>query len=148
MTLVVDATEVSIGRLSTFVAKKAMKGEEVVVVNAEKAVISGKKESLLKRFSTKYHAVSKTNPRRYGPKRPRNSDRFIRRTIRGMLPWDRRTGREAFEKVMVYVGEPKGEIMKRHNIDISKIKIEKLPVKHYDYYITVEELCKALGGTR
>ncbi len=49
---------------------------------------------------------------------------------------------------MVYIGKPEREIMKKEHIDISKAKLEdnKSFKSHYDYFVTVGELCGYLGG--
>jgi ribosomal protein L13 len=39
--VVVDATGLVVGRMATFVAKRAIMGDEVHIVNAEKAIIVG-----------------------------------------------------------------------------------------------------------
>ena len=40
-TIIVDATNQILGRLSSIVAKKLLEGYKVIIVNAEKAVVSG-----------------------------------------------------------------------------------------------------------
>ena len=42
--IVIDASGHILGRLSTNVAKRILNGEDVIVVNAEKAIIIGPKE--------------------------------------------------------------------------------------------------------
>jgi large subunit ribosomal protein L13 len=39
-----------------------------------------------------------------GPKYPRTADRLVKRMIRGMLPWDRPKGREAFKRLRCFIG--------------------------------------------
>ena len=41
-----------------------------------------------------------------GPNYPKRPDRIFKRSIRGMLPHKESRGREAFENVRVYVGNP------------------------------------------
>jgi len=45
--MIIDATNLIAGRLATFVAKKALLGEEIEIVNSEKAVLTGKKSDLM-----------------------------------------------------------------------------------------------------
>jgi large subunit ribosomal protein L13 len=147
--LIIDADGCTMGRLASYAAKKALEGEEVIIFNSEKAIISGNRESIIADYKRKYEAKSQVNPRRIGPKRPKNPDRFLRRAIRGMLPWDTDRGRSAFKRVMVYIGRPEGEIMKRHHIDLSKAglaDVSKLK-KHYDLFTNVGDVCRYLGGT-
>ena len=40
MVTIIDATDATLGRLSTNAAKRLLKGEEIAVVNSEKAIIS------------------------------------------------------------------------------------------------------------
>ena len=98
-----DGAGMILGRLAVHVAKDALLGEKVNVVNCEKVVISGKK--------TKTFANEKQKRKRKGyplksAKHTRLPDRFVRRAIRGMLPWKQTRGREAFKKVMCYRGVP------------------------------------------
>ena len=41
MVTVIDGDGLLLGRLASMVARRAMSGEEIAIVNAEKAVISG-----------------------------------------------------------------------------------------------------------
>ncbi|MBN2518542.1 MAG: 50S ribosomal protein L13 [Candidatus Altiarchaeota archaeon] len=146
--IIIDASECSLGRLASYAAKEALKGNDVIIFNAEKALISGGRDEIFARRKKQYGAKSQVNPWRYGPKRPKNPDRFLRRVIRGMLPWTTTRGKNAFKKVMVYMGKPENEIRKKHNMEISKAKLADTSSlkRHYDLFVTVGELCKFLGG--
>lgn len=148
--VVIDAEGCTMGRLAAFAAKEALKGSNVVIFNAEKAQISGKEDEIFKDYKKRYDAKSKTNPWRYGPHRPKNPDRFLRRVIRGMLPWTKTTGREAFRRVMVYMGRPENVILKKEGVDLSKAKLvdNKQFKRHHDYFITIGDLCAYLGGRK
>jgi large subunit ribosomal protein L13 len=145
--ILIDAESCSLGRLASYAAKEALNGKHIVIVNAEKALVSGKEKPLFADYKKRYDAKSQTNPLT-GPQRPKNPDRFVRRTIRGMLPWGKPRGKDAFKRVMVYMGKPERELLNKEKIDLSKAKFEDVSKikKHYDYYITVGELCKYLGG--
>ncbi len=145
---IVDAEGCTMGRLAAYAAKEALKGNRIIIINAEKAVISGRKDHIFRDYKKRYDAKSKTNPKRYGPKRPKNPDRFLRRVIRGMLPWDKPGGRKAFRHVLVYMGRPEKEIIRREGIELSKMQlVDNSELKrHYDYFITLGELCAYLGG--
>lgn len=146
--MIVDAEGIVLGRLSSLVAKKALLGESIVVVNAEKALISGKKEDIVARNLRKLEIKNKGNYTD-GPFHQKRADRFVRASIRGMLPNKKSRGSSAFDNIMVYVGVPKDEILKRHGVDVSKEKIVKLKdlSRQVDSYLTVGELCKAIGGS-
>ena len=100
---VIDGSEHIMGRLATHVAKQLLNGEDVTVVNAERIVITGKKESILEDYKHR-RKIGKT---RKGPFYPRMPDRIFRRTVRGMVPYQQPRGRTAYKKLRVYVGVPK-----------------------------------------
>jgi len=145
--MIVDAQDHILGRFASYVAKQAISGREVIVVNAEKARVSGKKEEIQKRYLKR---VQRQNPGNYrkGPYHMKRPDRFVRKAIRGMLPMRKTRGREAYRRVMVYIGVPSEEIKKNHGIDPGKEKIEELKDlrKEVESYLTVSEICKTIGG--
>jgi len=99
---IIDAKEAIVGRLATVVAKAAMLGDEVKVVNCEQAVISGTKTRVISRELNRYHRGIPTK----GPFISRLPDRYVRRIIRGMLPHKQPKGNAAFKRVMCYLGIP------------------------------------------
>lgn len=144
--MIIDAEGLVLGRVCTVAAKSALLGEDVIVVNAEKAVISGRKEMVMAKELRKLEIKNLGNPQ-HGPFHQKKPDRFVRRAIRGMLPWHKHRGREAYRKVMVYMGVPAEEIKKVYNVDIKQAKIEKLNnMKKPVEGVTVEEVCKVIGG--
>jgi len=146
--IVIDADGLTLGRIASFTAKQALGGKSLVIFNAEKALVSGKTEYMFKDYKNRYDAKGQANPNRHGPKRPRDPDRFIRRAVRGMLPWKKARGKDAFKRVMTYMGKPVDTIIKEQHVDITKAQITEIPgaKRHYDYFVTVGELCKYLGG--
>ncbi len=50
MTAIIDANGATLGRLSTVTAKRLLNGEEIAVINSEKAIISGKKVAIKNRY--------------------------------------------------------------------------------------------------
>ena len=99
--VVVDASDCILGRVASQVAEHALDGKRVAVVNAEGAVITGDKNDVIERYRKRHDLSSDRGP--HYPKRP---DQIFKRSIRGMLPTERTRGREAFENVRVYVGNP------------------------------------------
>lgn len=135
MTTIIDATDATLGRLSTNTAKRLLKGEEITIINSEKAIISGKKPAIKDRYKQK----REVGTYRKGPFYPRMPDQIVKRTIRGMMPYQTPHGRNAFKKLKCYVGIPKEfEGKKTENIKDA----ERKPVD----FITVEELSKSLGA--
>ena len=130
---------VLLGRLATRVAKDALLGEEVRVVNCDQVIISGKKINTFAR--EKQRRARKGYPLK-SAKLPRLSDRIVRRSIRGMLPWKQTRGREAFKRIMCYKQMPE-DFNGKELIVIKEATKEKLPNLIYS---TIKEICKALGG--
>lgn len=108
---VIDATGCTVGRLSSYVAKELLNGEKVIVVNAEKAYLSGSKEFLIREYKEK----RERGTQRKGPFFPRMPDRILKRTIRDMLPYQKPRGREAYKNLRVYIGVP--DEVKKENIE-------------------------------
>ena len=50
---VVDADGVIMGRLASSVAKRLLGGEQITIINAEKAIITGTREDILGRFKAR-----------------------------------------------------------------------------------------------
>ena len=116
--LLVDANNTVAGRLATVVAKQLLQGEHVVIINAEKAVLSGDRSSLILQYKERLGLRTRTAPWK-GPLHPRQPDRLLRRIIRGMVPWKKDRGRKAMKRLRVYTGTPEGLKTKRH-LDVSE----------------------------
>lgn len=102
---VYDASGLIVGRLASFVAKKLLQGESVVVVNAEKAVVSGGREGAVMKVSKRLKMRSHGSLEK-GPKRPRRPDNILRRAVRGMLPWKTPRGKTAYKRLRVCLRIP------------------------------------------
>jgi large subunit ribosomal protein L13 len=131
--IVIDAKNLILGRFATHVAKQALLGEEVRVINCEKAIVSGKKATTLR--ETKESAL-RGNPVK-GPFIPKMADRYVRRVIRGMLPYKVHKGAEAYKRVLCYIGEP--EEFKDKATTLESASYKKLPNLRFT---TVEEMLK------
>jgi len=116
--MIINGEDQILGRLASIVSKKLLEGGNIVIVNAEKIVISGSKEWAFKKYKQRIDRASISNPRRMGPKYPRRPDDIFRRTVRGMLPYKKAKGREAFRRLKVFVGIPQ---------DFDEDKILKVP---------------------
>ena len=104
--MIIDGEGLIMGRLASTVSKMLLNGEKIVILNAEKILISGTKEWAYARYKQRVDRASISNPRRMGPKYPRRPDDIFRRTVRGMLPYRKASGREAFKGLKVFVGVP------------------------------------------
>ncbi|WP_254830983.1 50S ribosomal protein L13 [Haloglomus salinum] len=124
--IVVDARDCILGRVASEVAERALDGERVAIVNAEDAVITGREESTMEKYRSRREVGSDRGP--YYPKRP---DGIFKRAVRGMVPYKTTRGREAFERVRVYVGDPyddeEAEVIEGTSLDrLSNIRFTSL----------------------
>lgn len=135
--IIINAENKILGRIATIVAKKALLGEEVIIINADKAIVSGKKQEVLARYRQKY---ARGVPSK-GPFILRSPDRLVKRTIRNMLPYKTTRGREAYKRIKCYVGVP-AEYEEKETIETGKKKTE-LGINNY---VTIREISRNLGG--
>ncbi|MBI1979051.1 MAG: 50S ribosomal protein L13 [Candidatus Aenigmarchaeota archaeon] len=128
-----------LGRMCTFIAKDLLKSEDVVVVNSEKAVLSGNPRWKKEHYQAK---VKRGDPFK-GPFFPRYPDDIFRRTVRGMLPWHQAKGRNAFKKLKVFIGMPEeyknGQTEKIKGADASRLKTT---------YTTLSDLSVSIGAKK
>ncbi|MCS7116775.1 MAG: 50S ribosomal protein L13 [Nitrososphaerota archaeon] len=137
--IVVDAQYSICGRLASHVAKLLLQGNRVIVVNAEKSLISGNRRSVINEWLKKLEISSVVQPK-YGPFHPRNPARILTRMIRGMVPRRKNKGREALKRLRVYVGVPKKyESMEKITFEDAKAK------KPLSYYVMLSDLASELG---
>jgi large subunit ribosomal protein L13 len=100
--MIIDGTNLILGRLATEVAKKALLGETIEIVNVEKIIITGTKDQLLERYKLRRERGTPTS----GPFFPREPHLIVKRTIRGMLPYKQAKGRDAFDRIKCHKGIP------------------------------------------
>ena len=138
-TVYVDASNQIAGRLSSKVAKLILSGRRVVVVNAEGALISGSRTSVVNQWKERLELSSRVNPI-YGPIHPRRPDTILRRMVRGMVPRKKPKGATAMKRLRVYIGVP------------AEVKTEKLTrfeettaTRPIPVYVTMGDLSKSLG---
>jgi large subunit ribosomal protein L13 len=130
--MIIDGKNAILGRLATYVAKELLNSKEIVIVNAEKIVITGSPKKIVGDCLKKRRMGSP----QHGPFFPKKPDLIVRRTIRGMLPKDKK-GRNAFRKLRVYINIPT-EFQKS---EMSSIAVKELKTN----FIRIEELAESLG---
>ena len=135
----IDATDQIAGRLCSKVAKLILVGKRVTVVNAERALISGARNSVIRQWMERLEIASRVNPI-YGPIHPRRPDTILRRMVRGMVPRRKPKGAAAMKRLRIYIGVP--EEMKAMNFARFEDAQATRPIP---VYITVKELSKNLG---
>lgn len=138
MVTVIDADGLLLGRMASIVAQRALAGEEIAIVNAEKAIVSGHRAQVLANYTTKRERGSREG----GPFFPRRPDHIVKRTIRGMLPYKRERGITAFKRIKTYVGVP---------MEFVGMETETLEMAHIDRlgstrYVTVGAISSNLGA--
>ncbi len=134
----IDATNAIAGRLASYVAKQALLGHTVNIFNCEKAVISGRPAVVREKY---YYRIFKTGRVFMGPFISRMPDRFVRRMIRGMVEHKQGRGKEAFDRIMCYMGVPVA-FTDRKLIKVAKEASDLPRLK----YVSIGELCVSLGG--
>ena len=133
--VVVDATDQVVGRLCSKVAKLIRGkykpyftphvdcGDNVIIINAEKVIFTGKKETdkLYTRY-TGYPGGQRFNTPAQLRLRKDGVDRILRHAVKGMLPKGR-LGRALLDNLYVYEGtEHPHEAQKPKAIDINQYK--------------------------
>ncbi len=140
--VVINAEGLVAGRLASVIAKRLLRGEKIVVVNVEKAIITGKRERVLEKFRKRIvEWRTHYNPEKRGPKYPRVPDRVFKRMVRGMLPYKKPKGRKAYRRLRVYVGIP--QQFKEAEMEVIKearLKNKMIPV------VTLGEVYELLSG--
>ncbi len=133
--LVVDAADCILGRVASQVAERALDGERIAVVNAEDAVITGDRNDILETYRTRAGLGSDR-----GPHYPRRPDTIFKRSVRGMLPYKKRRGREALENVRVYVGNPYEEAEPLPDTSLDRLSNIR--------FLQLREVSEQLGATK
>ena len=137
--IVVDATNCVAGRMCSHVSKLLLQGNRVVIVNAERAMLSGNRYRTIDSYKDHLTINSVTNPI-HGPFHPRRPDTILSKMVRGMVPKRKSGGISAFKRLRVYMGVPKEmRDYKMKTFDDSKI------TKPESYYISVAEVAKQIG---
>ena len=141
-----DASNKILGRFCSQIAKKALLGEYVVIINAKDAIISGNKGEIHTQFLEKLNISTATNPRR-GPFHERRPDTFMRRVIKQMLPTKKIRGKDALKRVHVYISDiPERFKIRYQNLEPKEIlNADKQRLSYYNKYITLENLCHRIG---
>lgn len=133
---IINAEGLILGRMASIVAKRLLRGETITIVNAEKAVISGKRKSKV-RAAKEFLQVG--HPRK-GPFHYRRPDRIVRITVRGMLPYKQPKGKQAYKRLKVFTGAPE-DVKDQEMETVAEAHAGKLTCP----YFTVGELAREIG---
>ncbi len=126
---VIDGKGATLGRIASLVAKEALKGEEISVINCDNVIITGNFSAIKENFEIKRGRVGSGQK---GPKHPATSEKIVKRAVRGMLPNHRAgRGKAALGRVKCYAKTPKEfENSKTEKIGLTK-KIKFSEVKEF-----------------
>ncbi|MDP1695706.1 MAG: 50S ribosomal protein L13 [archaeon] len=97
--IIIDAEGAVLGRLASFAAKQSLLGKSIIIVNCEKALITGRKRFIIGEYKEKRRRGGSS---RKGPHFPKSSERIVKRTVRGMLPYTQERGLSAFKRIICY----------------------------------------------
>ena len=134
--VIVNAEGLILGRMASKVAKKLLNGEEIVIVNAEKIIISGKRKS---KIAEAKQFLEVGAPER-GPFHYRRPDRIVRKTVGGMLPIKQPKGKNALARLKVFMGVPE-ELKNQKTETFTEAQATKLKGPS----LTLGELAKEIG---
>ncbi len=134
--VIVNAEGLILGRMCSKIAKRLLNGEEVIIVNAEKAVLSGRRKS---KVAEAKQFLEVGAPER-GPFHYRRPDRIVLKTVRGMLPVKQAKGKNAIARLRVFMGIPK-ELKDQKTETVKDASSAKLKGPQ----LTLSELAKEIG---
>lgn len=136
VTTVIDADGLILGRMASEIAKNLLQGGHVMIVNAEKAVLSGRKRTRVNE-AKEFLEVGGVGR---GPYHHRRPDRIVRKAVKGMLPIRQSKGLQAYKRLHVFIGIPD---------NLKAQKLNTVPHAHAKKltcsYFTVGELAKGIG---
>jgi large subunit ribosomal protein L13 len=138
MEIYIDASNLIVGRMVSYAAKKALLGNIVKILNCESAIITGNRKDILRKYSERRQKGTPTK----GPFFPRMPDRFVRRVVRGMLPYKKPRGKEAFQRVMCYLGVPE-QFKDKKMITLASAHVSKTKTLRF---LSVKGICANMGG--
>jgi len=135
-TIIIDATGLVIGRMATHVAKQALEGNQVHIVNAEKAIVTGASKRAIQ---DRYRFKREVGTDRKGPFFPREPHLIVKRTVRGMIDYQKPSGRAAYKRIKAHIGVPK---------EFADQKPDTIEAAYREAktFMTVAELSRFLGA--
>ncbi len=137
--MLVNAEGLVAGRMASKIAKRAINGETIIIVNAEKVILVGTRQAVMKKFQQRVDAAVKSNPL-YGPKYDRVPSKILQKMIRGMLPNKSRTRERLLKQIKIFNSVP--EKIKLEEAE----KMDEIKCNEKHDFMTMEEVAKLLGG--
>ena len=130
--IIIDATNATLGRLASYSAKQALQGKKIIILNAEKSIITGNKKFIINDYQEKKRRKGSMQS---GPVLYKLPQKFVKRTIRGMLQHRIGRGKEAYKRILCFKGVPE---------EYKDKKMIKAGKEKHTAFITVEELAKLM----
>ncbi len=137
--ITIDAKNAIMGRLFTYVAKQALLGNTLHIVNCEHMVISGRAEVIRERYYKRMFDLGMPNK---GPHISRLPDKFAKRMIRNMVPYKQQRGKDALARIRFHIGVP-AAFKDATFTALPHADATTLPGRS----VTVQKLLHSLGGT-
>lgn len=101
--IIIDGRNAILGRLASYAAKQALLGKEIIILNCDDIVVSGNPRMVI----NEYHDIRKKGGASLrGPFFPKQSEKLVKRTIRGMLSYKQGRGEAALDKIRCFKGTP------------------------------------------
>jgi large subunit ribosomal protein L13 len=129
---IIDGKDAVLGRLASYIAKEAMKGDKINIINCNDIRILGDKIEIIEKYKKK---IKMGGSSLKGPKIIRSPERIVKRTIRGMLSHKQERGKVALKNIRCYNLIPK---------ELKDEKTEKIKIKSSIKYIKLNELVNKL----
>ncbi|MBU0466648.1 MAG: 50S ribosomal protein L13 [Nanoarchaeota archaeon] len=124
--IIIDATDGIMGRIASFAAKQSLLGKEVVIVNCNQTLITGRPRTAITNYQQKR---SRGGSSLKGPHFPKSPERIMKRTVKGMLSHRQARGRDALKRVICYNKVP-AEFENAEKISLKReIKVKALTLK-------------------
>jgi len=131
--IIINAKVAIFGRLCSFVAKKVLEGNEIIIVNCDKAIITGNKKNIIQKYATLRASGGHSQKR---PKYTRIPSYMVKRGIRGMLPNHRKgIGKQALSRIRCYNKLPE---------EYKDQKMKNIQGANNNKYITLKELSERI----
>ena len=138
--IIIDATNLILGRMSTHAAKRALLGDSIEIVNCEQGVVSGSEEFVLGKYKQRMERGIPTK----GPFFQRKPEMFVKRTIRGMLTYKKGAGKNAFQSIKCHVRIP--ESLRNEKLTtIDNASIIKNASERVVNYMKIGDICRHFG---
>lgn len=137
--LVINGEGLILGRLCSSVAKRALLGQTIAIVNVENVVVTGARKIVFARYK---RFVEMGEPF-HGPFLRRSARDLFKRSLKRMLPYKKPRGRDAFAQVKAYKGLPArytGQVLET----VPGAHVSKVPTTKY---VRLAEITRFLGGT-